>query len=266
MFDVYMEAHALDPGIRRRMTKALGAAALLSTAVIVMYAGAQRLDISRVIAPKVEIEFLTATAAAPPMSAPPPEAPAPVVVASTPVIDDTPTPRREPTSDVAPIEDPSERPRPSTDTSSASAIPGTGGVPGPIGVPGTRGTLPCIPGACASGPPVRQPPLPTTDADDPAKLPMSVITGRATVSPDPNREALAATRAGSAGRGGTTTIEFCVGTDGKVDRASTKRSAGDPDVDRICRDTIRRWRFTPYEVGGRAKRMCSEYTFVIEFD
>lgn len=264
MFDVYMEAHALDPGIRRRMTIALGAAACMSAAVVVMYGGAQRLGIARVSAPKVEVEFMLATATPPPVSAQPPDAPPAASVVATPRADEDPTPRREPTPDVAPIEDPRARP---TSPSPSATTSGTGiGVPGPIGIPGGRGALPCIPGACNLGTrPTTLPPLPRTD-DDPAKLPMSVVRGKVKFAPDPSREALAATRAGGAGRGGTTVVDFCVGADGKVDRVTTKRSAGDADIDRICRDTLRRWRFTPHEVGGRAKRMCSEYTFVIEFD
>jgi protein TonB len=264
MFDVYMEAHALDPSVRRRMTLALAAAAIASAAAIAMYTGAQRLGVARVVAPKVEVEFLLATAAPPPVAAPPPDAPAAALVPTSATPDDAPPPRREPQADSAPIEDPEARPRSPAPPNGVPTGKGPG-VPGPLGVPGIPGA-PCIPGACVVGGPRALPPaLPRVD-DEPAKLAMSVVQGRATVSPDPSREALAATRAGAAGRGGTTVVAFCVGTDGKVDSTQTKRSAGDADVDRICRDTIRRWRFTPYEVGGRAKRMCSEYTFVIEFD
>ena len=46
----------------------------------------------------------------------------------------------------------------------------------------------------------------------------------------------------------------------------TRKSAGDEDVDRICRDTVKRWRFHAMQVEGRPRVTCSEVTFQIAFE
>ena len=37
-------------------------------------------------------------------------------------------------------------------------------------------------------------------------------------------------------------------------------------VDRICRDTVKQWRFRPFKVDGKARKTCSTVTFDIRFD
>lgn len=260
MFDTYMDAHALDPRMRRRMGLAMGAAVIASALAITTYSGVERMSISRVGAPQVELDFLMATTVASPMAAPPPPPPQQAsAAASRDDATDAPEPTR--TTEVEDVLEPPRRGPASTVPSTHGADGGT--IPGlPAGPPGVG--VPCI--GCRIGLPPATPrtlPTPTSDA---AKVPLSVVEGRARFSPDPPREELLATRAGQLQRGGTTVVEFCVGTDGKVERVSTKRSAGDGDVDRICRETLKRWRFSPLQVQGRATRMCSEMSFVIAFE
>lgn len=262
MFDTYMDAHALDPRMRLRMGVAMGAAVIASALAITTYSGVERMSIARVGAPQVEIDFLMATTVASPMVAPPPPPPPQQVIAaatSDDAVDDAETTRTSDDLDDL-LETPRKGPTRGAPTGNGG---GTGTIPGaPVGPPGIG--MPCIGGQCTIGLPPAQPRTPP--ASDTAKVPLSVVEGRVRFSPDPPREALLATRAGQLQRGGTSVVEFCVGTDGKVERVTTKRSAGDGDVDRICRDTLKRWRFSPLQVQGRATRMCSEMSFVIAFE
>lgn len=264
MFDTYMDAHALDPQMRRRMTVAMGAALVASAVAIAGYTGVEKLSITRVGAPQVELDFLMATTVASPLAAPPPPSPPAVAPAVAAAADADPDPEPPSEPDAPPLEDPLAKPRA---TSATPGPQGRTGVPGPPGLPPGIGPggPPCIGGACTIGTPTAIPPR-TTPPVETAKVPLDVAQGRLRFSPDPPRDALLATRAGTLGRGGTSVVEFCVGADGKVDKVSTKRSAGDGDVDRICRDTLRRWRFSPLQVQGRATRMCSEVAFVIAFE
>lgn len=263
MFDTYMDAHALDPQMRRRMSVALVGAMIASAVAITGYAGAERLQITRVGAPSVELDFLMAETVASPLAAPPPPAPAQPVAAAAerPSAHDEDPPPEDRASDIL---DPTP-PRPST----TSTVPTHGkiGVPGaPTGVPTTPTIgIPCIGAHCKIGTPSKPPSLPPTTKPA-TKMPIDHVRGRARFAPDPPQKDLLATAAGLAQRGGTSIVEFCVGEDGKVDKATTKRSAGDGDVDRICRDTVRRWRFHPPLVDGRPSRMCSEVSFVISFE
>jgi len=269
LFDTYMDAHDLDPHLRRRMTLALGAAAVTSALAIVGYTGAEKLSITRVGAPQVELDFVLANSVVSPMSVPPPPSPRQTAAASAAATEPDPEPRTSATEPAT--EDVLDTPRPRLGTVQGSdhgrtGVPGVPGVPGQIPGPAATGGVPCIGPTCTTGAPPRVVPPRVMPPSDTAKVPLDVARGRLRYSPDPPREALLATRAGSLRRGGTSVVEFCVGTDGKVDRVTTKRSAGDGDVDRICRDTLRRWRFSPLEVQGRATRMCSEFAFVIAFE
>ncbi|EDM74673.1 hypothetical protein PPSIR1_11826, partial [Plesiocystis pacifica SIR-1] len=55
-------------------------------------------------------------------------------------------------------------------------------------------------------------------------------------------------------------------TKGKVVDVKTKtKFPGDPQVDKIIRDTIKKWRFKPFVVGGKPVKTCTERTFKIKF-
>ncbi|MBC8071337.1 MAG: energy transducer TonB [Deltaproteobacteria bacterium] len=134
---------------------------------------------------------------------------------------------------------------------------------GPVGP--TTG-LPCpIPGGCRST--IVAPTRTNTDTTQAsAKVPLSVVRERLRFSPDPSRAELLRTPAGARGQGGTSVVEFCIDTDGRVDDVRTRRSAGDREIDRICREALSRWRFQPLAVRGKATRTCSEMSFVVAFE
>ena len=46
----------------------------------------------------------------------------------------------------------------------------------------------------------------------------------------------------------------------------SRRFPGDTAVDAIVRKTVKRWRFKPWMVGGKARRTCSSVSFQIHFD
>ena len=96
--------------------------------------------------------------------------------------------------------------------------------------------------------------------------PMSVLS-QAVYAPDPKQSELQKTiSARRAKKPGKNVTSFCVSTTGKVVDVKTKRKfPGDPQVDKICRDTVRKWRFKPFIVGGKATKTCSAAEFEISF-
>jgi len=100
------------------------------------------------------------------------------------------------------------------------------------------------------------------------RAPLSVLRARAIYSPDPSAAALAKTKTGLGSHSpGQVKVQFCVGVRGKVSSATVvERFGSDPQVDRICRDAVKTWRFKPARVGGAAKTTCSEVTFDIHFE
>ena len=67
-------------------------------------------------------------------------------------------------------------------------------------------------------------------------------------------------------RGGSNKTHFCVNEQGKTTEIrTTKKFPNDPKVDKIIRDTVRKWRFKPFMVGGKARKTCTTYEFEIRF-
>jgi protein TonB len=98
--------------------------------------------------------------------------------------------------------------------------------------------------------------------------PIRAMRAQAIYSPDPAPAQLRLTPTGrSSRRTGQSTVAFCVGTGGKVTEVrTTRRFPADPEVDRICRQTVEKWRFRPFIVDGRPRRTCSDVTFSIQFE
>ncbi|RMG99237.1 MAG: TonB family protein [Deltaproteobacteria bacterium] len=90
---------------------------------------------------------------------------------------------------------------------------------------------------------------------------------QAIYAPDPDKKKLQATKAAMFDRrGGVNKTYFCVSEQGKVvDVRTTKKFPGDPQVDKIIRDTVKKWRFRPFLVGGKPRKTCTTYTFEIHF-
>lgn len=84
-------------------------------------------------------------------------------------------------------------------------------------------------------------------------------------APDPDRKALASTKAAAARRRGRVVIGFCVGTDGRTSNVKVVQSfPNDAQVDEICINTVKQWRFTPPR-GERASTPCSTVHFDLSF-
>lgn len=263
MFDVYVHAHAADPATRRRLAIAfaLATAALVSTAIATV--GVQRLSITRVAAPTVELDFVMTTSVPPPAAVPPPE----VDHAALAEADDAeaqPPPRASRTREASP-------------RAAGEVGEGGDGDDADLGASGPVRDGPHLLGSPPSGPPCPIPgtcsgPGPTRRAGTEARSdtrvlePLAVVRARALAIADPSPEALARTAAALARRDLRVVISFCIDASGHTSEIRTVRSSDDAEVDRICRAAVGKWRFRPSTVAGRASTTCSETTFDIRFD
>jgi periplasmic protein TonB len=197
---------------------------------------------------------------------PPPPLPPPPVLDPKPVADPSiqvstspdPKPPREHT-ELAPIDDDSATERPATQPG-PEVIGNT-----PLGRNAPPIGMAClVKGACATARP--QPPEPPEPPPSVFES-IEVARERALASPNPPTDQLARTPAGIARRHGSSKVAFCIGPDGKTTDVRTRKSSGDREVDRICRETVARsWRFAPFRVDDRARTTCSEVTFQIAFE
>ena len=107
----------------------------------------------------------------------------------------------------------------------------------------------------------------STTAQKSAKKPIKALLSQAVYAPDPKQSELQKTiSARRSKKPGKNITSFCVSTSGKVVEVKTKKKfPGDPQVDKICRDTVRKWRFKPFIVGGKATKTCSAAEFDIVF-
>lgn len=100
------------------------------------------------------------------------------------------------------------------------------------------------------------------------RRPISEVKSNAIYSPGPDARALKAARVGAAttGKGA---VSFCVSSSGKVERVKTaKRIKGgkEPGVDQLLRDTVKKWRFSPFMEAGRPTPVCTKAEFNLRFD
>ena len=69
--------------------------------------------------------------------------------------------------------------------------------------------------------------------------------------PDPDLKKLAATQAAVGKASGRSTVRFCVTPEGKTEDVTiVERFPGDPEIDRICRETVEKWRLRPFMTDG----------------
>ncbi len=267
MFDHYLDQ--MQPDLVRPIRLSVAVLATLS----MLAAGstamwlAQKLDIDLVAAPTATMDLIQLAEMALPEPPPPP----PVIetvdesdgssggaaanAAATPkVLEESlpavkPAARSERRSDSGPV---------------VMGVPSSNAIPGGIGIPGITG----LPKTGSGGPGTGRGPG-TGNGGGPTTLkPFSSVISQAVYSPDPDHRKLMTTAtARTDKRSGESVVQFCVGTDGKVSKAKTvKAFANDPEVDRICRDTVKQWRFRPFLVGGTAIEVCSKQTFQINFE
>ena len=93
------------------------------------------------------------------------------------------------------------------------------------------------------------------------QLPIAAVRAQAIYAPGPDQNKLGAARAGE------TRTAFCVDFQGRTtDVRTIKKFPGDPKLDEVSRDTIKRWRFSPFLVEGRPTRICSiqVFNFIIQ--
>ncbi len=262
-----------DPELaeRRRRLMMSGTLALtLSLGVGMLTWVGDKMGVSAVSPPKNAYAVtLQLELSPPPPPSPPPAPPGPKDASSAVTPDEVP-PAVEP--EAAPLESPDPRPAPKTSGPSTSPPGPSGGGggsdKGSIGMPPGPGCLipPCIgdtvtPPITISRPPVRTPPAP-------AVVPQSAVMARARFSPNPDPKRLAQTPTGRSHRTpGSSVVSFCVDERGETYDVKTKRGfRGDPEVNRICRETVARWRFTPMRVQGQARKTCSSVRFDIRFE
>lgn len=140
-----------------------------------------------------------------------------------------------------------------------------GGTPGVPGLPGGGGGG--VPGIGTPTCPVGQVCKQDTTAQPPGKPPLDLPFSSASCSacPDPDAKELARTDAASRGLRAKNETRVCFSKTGKASRVSTSRKA-DPEIDRICRNTVKRWRVKPMKVDGQARTFCTTVSFDIRFD
>jgi TonB family protein len=258
LFDVYMHAHAVDPRARRRMQLLLGAAVVATSVSIGSAVMGQRLGIARVHAPKVEGILVMPIDVQPAPLQPPPSRKGEESATNTSDAPPDPQPPERADDDLAPLEKPTTRAQRGTPngTDDGTNILGRPQVPG----------LPCVPPQTC---PVVKPPVdphPEPPDDPPPITSIEVARERAKHAPDPPEDRLARTPAGLSRRNVTARVAFCIDTNGHTAQVRSRGSGGDPEVDRICRETVAKWQFRPFLVDDKPRMTCTEATFHIDFD
>lgn len=261
-FDTYLDTH--KPNHKRTAMLTLAGALAVTGTTLLLSAGwiAGKLQVARVDPPTVEYVLLSLSVDEP-MPPPPPPPPPP---GSDDPDDQEPedTDPDEIPDEPDPLEEPDEMPTSIPKAKQPAGHPAgqVGGIPGgkPGGIPGGNPSSTLIP----KGPAIAM--VPTKEA--PAiKKPLSSVMASAVYSPEPDQRLLATTKAARYDkRNGRNTTAFCISTSGRVEKVRTKsKFPGDPQVDKIIRDTIKKWRFRPLQVGGKPAKVCTERTFLIKF-
>ncbi|MCA9707410.1 MAG: TonB family protein [Myxococcales bacterium] len=255
---------------RRMMVSALMAATVCMGAGLATWMG-DKLGIAAVTPPKNAYAVTFEVLSTPPPPAGVPDRPSGTTAAKDdpPTDDRPPPPPEEPEDFLEPDLD--RKPVPRRTGPSHEGVPGpTGpsgppGVPGPPGPPGARCLIPpCLGQVGIAAPPaVPRPPA----KESPVQEPWAVTRAKAIYTPDPDSTQLARTQTGRTSRTpGKTSVAFCIDGDGRTFDVRVRSRFGDPQVDRICRQTVAKWRFHPQRVAGKARPTCSTITFDIRFD
>jgi len=261
MFEHYMTYQAVDP----RFTRMMGVSAILSgmvTLSIVTFAwAANKMDISRVDAPTSDYLIVQLNIDDPP---PPPAAPA-AAAAKADEEDSQESARPSEVPDEEPPAEESLAP-PSEAPKQPPKLRGGGGGSKVPGIPrGSSIGMPGSPIGVSIGDPSSLLKPREKEAAPPPK-PIQAVMAQGVFTPDPDQKRLAASKAGMFDkRPCTNRTSFCVDASGKVVDVRTKSKCYDPQVDAICRDAVKRWRFKPFIVAGAAKKTCSTVHFDLEF-
>ncbi|MFV8756646.1 TonB family protein [Nannocystaceae bacterium ST9] len=263
-------AHVLDADASSSRSSRLLVAGVIACSTVAVAAAfaltLERMSILRVSGPKTHFDLAAVAVVEPPKVEPAPK-PEQLAAEGREDGDDMPSlDRRETTPAIVEAGDDAASDELGQPSLGAGKIPGgppgvglacPGGIcgKGPIGIPGGGGT--CVGPACKK--------TPLTSAPPPKPMPLKSLGCIACA--DPAQSALR-TAAGMRELAGTNVTRFCVDANGRVEAGSvaTERSHGDPEIDRVCRDAVKKWRFSPTTVDGVARRACSEATFEIRFE
>lgn len=256
MFESYMRYQYADPRGRRQMTLSALVAGALTLSTITLAWATSKMEITRVDAPAMDTILFQLGADAP---LPPPPPPPPLGVVDGGEDPKTPVdkPEAPPEETIAPPDEAippvkSARPRAGSPTGVPEGIRGGRPTGIPIGIPTGK-----ITDIFDPLPPTKPPP---TKATPP--LPITAVMARGIYTPNPEARLFV----GKADRRPCTNrTHFCVDPDGRVGDVRTAKSCGDAEVDRICREAVKKWRFRPAKVAGDAHRACSVVDFSLVF-
>ena len=259
MFEHYMSYQYANP----RLQRLRGAAALLSATItlsIVSFAwAANKMQITRVSPPASDyLVFQLSYEDPPPPPGPPPPA------ARDERADSGESTAKSEVPDEAPSEESIALPREAP--AKLPQLRGGGGKSGSVpGIPGSSIGMPGSPLGVGIGVPgVRSPKKERAEVPPPTSI--QAVLAQGVFTPDPDSKRLGATKAGMFDkRPCTNRTSFCVDTRGRVVDVRTTGRCYDMQVNAICRDAVKRWRFKPFVVGGVAKRTCSTVYFNLEF-
>lgn len=263
MFEHYITYQKADPKRRKQITVASIISGTATFSMILFAWAANKMDIRKVDPPTIDyIMVQMSVDEAPP---PPPPPPPPAGDDSEPEEEEEIPEEEVPEEEIVqPKETPDKVPDAKKVASNKPAIPG--GIPGGVsgGVPGgvVGGVLGGQLGGQLGGVATKR-----DAATRSVPKPISSVMAQGIFTPDPDQKKLQSTKAGMFDkRPGSNQTAFCVEKDGKTTDVQTKkRFPGDPQVDAICRDTVKKWRFKPFVVAGRAEKTCTVVTFNLSF-
>jgi protein TonB len=260
MFEHYLQHQAPDSRRRWRVALALNLAGFATAGLVGFTWLMDKLMIAQVAPPTASYVMVQMSMEEVPPPPPPPAAP---------------PARSEPEVERIPDEDPLAppdldevvAPKPKASKFAGNGLPdskGTAAIGVRTNVPGIPGMPPGIPGFPPNIGVATRKDAPSTSRPP---VPISAVFAQAIYAPPPDQHKLAGTRAAMFDkRPGENETAFCVDPDGRTsDVRTVKRFPGDPKVDEICRDTVKKWRFKPFIVGGKPVKTCSVAEFNLKF-
>ncbi|MEZ4453406.1 MAG: hypothetical protein R3B09_28335 [Nannocystaceae bacterium] len=263
MFEHYMNYQYADPRRQRQMTLAATVSGVLTLSMITFAWAANKMDIARVEAPTINYIVFQLAMDEPP---PPPPPPPPPAGSEEEEEEEEKVPDEEIPEEeiVQPKETPEKVPDAKKAPGKSAKIPGgvPGGIPG--GVPGgvVGGVLGGQLGGQLGGVAVKR-----DNQQAAPPIPINAVMSQGVYVPDPDDKLLKSTKASMFDkRPCVSKVFFCVDTNGKTTDVRTKGKCYDPKVDEICRETVKKWRFKPFIVGGKTQKQCSTMEFSLKFN
>jgi protein TonB len=246
MFDHYLEYQKPDSKRARLLRRAL-VVSTTGTSLVLAWLWVQgKLAIVQVDPPAIAFIMVQMTQDEPPPPPPPPPPPAAEQEQEEEVVEED-----EPIEEITQPDEVKDKIPEVKKVPFKSGL--VGGVPG--GVPG--GVL-----GGSFGNQVKQ-----ANTNETVKSKLEAVMGRIVYQPEVSQQALLQTPTGKfAKKPGSTTVGFCIEPTGKISEVRTVRGfPGDPAIDAIFRDLVKKWRGKPLVVGGKSRRECSEKTFNIKW-